>query len=190
MIFSDRDIKHGQLNGHGYNGFTIVPFDSEQIQPASYDVRLANVFRIFERGHNTFIDPLRKQEGLTRRVAITEGERFILHPDEFVLGMTVETIKLSSVIAARIEGKSSLGRVGLVIHSTAGWIDPGFEGTITLEISNASPLPLVLTPGMSVAQIAFMWMFRRAEKPYGHPDRRSKYQGHIEPTESRYHEEA
>lgn len=177
MILSDGDI-------FGYENTNLInPFNKDQVQPASYDVLLDTQFRVF-RSDLTHIDPFSEKK-LTKLVNAEIGP-FILHPGELVLGATLEKITLPNYLAARVEGKSSLGRLGLVIHSTAGWIDPGFSGNITLEIFNCGPLPILLHPFMPIGQIAFMQMSNAAKKPYGHPDRDSKYQGDIGPTESRY----
>ena len=181
MILSDGDIFRCMEKFD-----MIQPFNPDNVQPASYDVSLSYHFRVFKRDF-THIDPMTRQD-LTKRVMVEHGA-FVLHPGELVLGSTMETIYLPPWIAARVEGKSSLGRLGLVIHSTAGWIDPGYRGTITLEISNNAPLPIMLHPHMLIGQIAFMELKTPAAQPYGHPDRRSKYQGDVQPTESRYHEE-
>lgn len=177
MILSDGDIL-------GYENTNLIdPFYKDKVQPASYDVMLHQQIRVFKHGV-LYIDPFEKQD-LTNLVNV-EDLSFVLRPGEFVLGATFEKITLPNYLAARVEGKSSLGRLGLAIHSTAGWIDPGYSGTITLEISNIGPLPIVLYSFMPIAQIAFMQMSNAAKKPYGHPDRDSKYQGDIGPTESRY----
>jgi len=146
------------------------------IQPASVDVRLAHRFRVFDNFGDACIDPMDKTQQLTREIVVPEGETFLLHPGDFVLGSTVEVVRLGPRIVGRIEGKSSLGRLGLLIHSTAGFVDPGFEGQLTLELANVSRLPIRLYPGMYIGQISFDRMERPALKPYGHPDRNSKYQ--------------
>jgi dCTP deaminase len=148
-------------------------------------VSLSNKFRYFRKGAHTAIDPTKKVEGLTKLRELNEGETYILHPSDLVLGSTEEYFEIPDLLAARVEGKSSLGRIGLVIHATAGWIDPGFKGNITLEMSNNSPLPIVLTPGMLIGQIAFMRLTNPAERPYGTPGLGSKYQGDTEPTEGK-----
>lgn len=177
-----RLIKRGKIK--------MEPYDELRVQPASYDLALSNQFRVFKRGSHTFIDPLRKQEGLTELVTLEPGETFILHPNQLALGMTEEFVGLPPDIAARVEGKSSLGRIGLMIHATAGWIDPGYNGTVTLELGNAVGLPIVLTPGMKIAQIAFLMLNSPAVHPYGTAHLGSKYQGDTTPQESLAHKEA
>lgn len=184
MVLSDKDIEWAVRSGN----LGIDPFDARRIQPASYDVSLSDKFRVFSGAAKKIIVPGELDPDLTRAVDLTArgDDALVLMSRQFLLGMTREYVRIPPFLCARIEGKSSLGRVGLVIHSTAGWIDPGFEGRITLEISNDSPLPIRLTPGMLIGQIAFMQMTSRVLRPYGHLDLGSKYQGHTEPTESRY----
>jgi dCTP deaminase len=182
MVLSDSDILHAVQLGW----ITIDPFEERHVQPASYDVALHHLFRVFNPHCFQAIVPGQTSEELMTRVDVSDEGEFVLQSGSFVLGMTQERVLLNAQLCARIEGKSSLGRLGLVIHSTAGWIDPGFEGRITLEISNDAPLPIVLTPGMLIGQIAFMTLRSRCVRPYGHPERKSKYQGDMEPTESRY----
>lgn len=155
------------------------------LQPASIDVRLDDLFRVFEGHRHDCIDPSVRQEDLTREVRVPAGEPFVLHPGEFVLGSTLERVSLPDTLAARLEGKSSLGRLGLITHSTAGFIDPGFEGHVTLELSNLAPLPLKLWPGMKVGQLAVFQLSSPAEHPYGSAVRGSRYQGQRGPTASR-----
>ena len=182
MILGDVDIER-RIVHEGPEQIVIKPCYPQRVQPASYDVCLGNKFRYFRKGAHVAIDPTKEIEGLTKLRSLTEGQTYVLHPGDLVLGSTVEWFKIPADIAARVEGKSSLGRVGLVIHATAGWIDPGFEGNITLELSNQAPLPIVLTPGMRIGQIAFMKLQNAAERPYGSEGLGSKYQGHTEPTE-------
>jgi dCTP deaminase len=181
VILSDgtlRDLmKCGELE--------IGPLNPEQVQPASVDVRLARDFRVFRSDVVGAIDPY-ETDDLTELVGIPEGCPFVLHPGEFVLGCTVEAFRLPARLVARVEGKSSLGRLGLVIHSTAGFIDPGFRGQITLELSNVAPRPILLWPGMRVGQVAFSLLDQPAVRPYGHPSLGSKYQGQSGPVASRY----
>jgi dCTP deaminase len=167
----------------------IEPLVEGHIQPASVDVRLDATFLAFRRHTTSDIDPWQTNDNLMERVTVPEGDPFILHPGEFVLGTTLERLTLPDDIVARIEGKSSLGRLGLLIHATAGFIDPGWTaGQITLELSNVAPLPIRLWPGMKIAQLSFMQMDGPAEFPYGHPSLGSKYQGQSGPVASRYRE--
>lgn len=166
----------------------IDPFDDEAIQPASYDVRASGLFRVFRNDGSTHIDPRIDQPTLTVPVEQIGDKPFVLHPGEFVLGSTVESFRLPNHIVGRLEGKSSLGRLGLVIHSTAGFIDPGFNGTITLELSNAATLPICLWANMPIGQVSFQLLDEPCDVPYGDPRRKSKYQGQIDPTASKMHE--
>lgn len=168
MILSDQDIERAYAN----NQLGIDPFKGDRVQPASYDVSLANRLLVFRQDIDT-IDPAEKQD-LTTEAYFAE---YCLEPGEFVLGATEEYIRLPDNLCARIEGKSSLGRRGLVIHSTAGWIDPGFHGNVTLELGNLAAHSIILRPGMKIGQIAFMRMVSPAERPYGHESLGSKYQG-------------
>ena len=181
MLLSDRDL-HAAIAG-GQLG--IDPYDTGMLQPASIDVRLDRAFLVFETHRHACIDPAVRQDDLTRLVEVQDGEAFVLHPGEFVLASTLERVRLPRDLAARLEGKSSLGRLGLVTHSTAGFIDPGFEGHVTLELSNAATLPLKLWPGMKVGQLAVFQMTGPAEFPYGSVVRGSRYQGQAGPTASR-----
>jgi dCTP deaminase len=181
MLLSDRDIR-AELDA-GRIG--LDPLDRGMIQPSSMDVRLDRFFRLFDNHKYPFIDPAEDQPELTRLIEV-DGERpFILHPGEFVLGSTFELISLPDDIAARLEGKSSLGRLGLLTHSTAGFIDPGFSGHVTLELSNVATLPIKLWPGMKIGQLCFFRLSSPAEKPYGSKDYSSRYQGQRGPTASR-----
>ncbi len=163
------------------------PYNASQVQPASYDVRLGRTFLVFENHRYAVIDPASDQSDLTREVTPNGDDPFILHPGEFVLGATYEQVTLPKNIAARLDGKSSLGRLGLLTHSTAGFIDPGFSGTITLELSNMAGLPIALYPGMLIGQLCFMQMTTDAENPYGRTVLGSHYQGQKWPTPSRSH---
>lgn len=165
----------------------INPLDETAIQPSSVDLRLDSRFRVFRNSFYTHIDPKIEQEQLTELVTVDEDEAFILHPGEFVLGNTLEFLAIPNDLVGRLEGKSSLGRLGLIIHSTAGYIDPGFYGHITLELSNMATLPIKLYPGMRIAQISFLQMSTPAKNPYGSRDLGSKYKGQIEPTASKSH---
>jgi dCTP deaminase len=163
----------------------IDPCDPADIQPSSIDLHLGRWFHVFRNSRYPYIDPAVEQRGLMDMVEATPGEPFVLHPGEFALGATVERVGLPRDIVARLEGKSSLGRLGLLIHSTAGYIDPGWDGTLTLELSNVANLPIVLSPGMAIGQISFMRMTTPVDRPYGSPGLGSKYQGQVEPTPSR-----
>ena len=183
MLLSDRDIKAAIAEGQ----LGIDPYDAALVQPSSIDVRLDRYFRVFNNARYTHIDPARQQDDLTTLVEPDGEEPFVLHPGEFVLGQTLERVKLPDDLVARLEGKSSLGRLGLVIHSTAGFVDPGFEGNLTLELSNLATLPITLYHGMPIGQISFMRMDGPVENPYGGRETGSKYQGQDEPTASRYY---
>lgn len=181
MLLSDRDIRAEIAAGR----VGCEPFSESMIQPSSVDVRLDKFFRVFENHKYSVIDPSLEQPDLTREV-ITEGdEPFILHPGEFVLASTYEVITLPDDIAGRLEGKSSLGRLGLLTHSTAGFIDPGFSGHITLELSNVANLPVKLFPGMKIGQLCLIKLSSPAEHPYGSEKYGSRYQGQRGPTASR-----
>ncbi|MGI8578903.1 MAG: dCTP deaminase [Nocardioidaceae bacterium] len=181
MLLSDRDIR-AEIDD---DRVRLDPFDDEMIQPSSVDVRLDRFFRVFENHRYPHIDPAADQPDLTRAVEPDGGEPFILHPGEFVLGSTYEVITLPDDIAARLEGKSSLGRLGLLTHSTAGFIDPGFSGHVTLELSNVATLPIKLWPGMKIGQLCFFRLSSPAEHPYGSEKYGSRYQGQRGPTPSR-----
>ena len=183
MIFSDRSIKDAVAAGR----IVIDPYDEAMVQPSSVDLRCGDVFRVFENHKYPLIDPKAPQEDLTSAVEASENEPFILHPGEFVLGSTLEVLGLADDIVARLEGKSSLGRLGLLIHSTAGFIDPGFKGQVTLELSNVANLPIAIYPGMKIGQVSFYELTTSAEHPYGSPGAGSKYQGQSGPTPSRVH---
>ena len=165
---------------------TIDPWDRERVQPASVDLRLGDSFRVFHNHRTTAIDLREPPSNLTEEVVVEEGNPFVIHPGEFVLGRTLEYVELPDDVVARIEGKSSLGRLGLIVHATAGFVDPGFKGTLTLEITNLTRVPIVLWPGKPIAQLSFMTLDRAAERPYGHPDLGSHYQSQVDATESRY----
>lgn len=181
VLLSDRDIR-AEINA-GRMG--IDPFDDTLVQPSSVDVRLDNLFRVFNNTRYTHIDPALRQDDLTTLVEPKEGEPFVLHPGEFVLGSTLERCTLPDNLAGRLEGKSSLGRLGLLTHSTAGFIDPGFSGHITLELSNVANLPITLWPGMKIGQLCLLRLTSPAEHPYGSSQAGSKYQGQRGPTPSR-----
>ena len=181
MLLSDRDIaaeiKAGRVQ--------VEPFEPKMIQPSSVDVRLDRFFRVFENHRYEVIDPSIEQPDLTREVAVAPDDFFILHPGEFVLASTYEVITLPDDIAGRLEGKSSLGRLGLLTHSTAGFIDPGFSGHITLELSNVANLPVKLYPGMKIGQLCLIKLSSAAEHPYGSAVYGSRYQGQRGPTPSK-----
>lgn len=181
MLLSDRDI-NAQISA---GRVRLDPWDPEMVQPSSVDVRLDRYFRIFENHRYPVIDPAAEQNELTRMVTPNGDDPFVLHPGEFVLGATYEYVTLPDDVAARLEGKSSLGRLGLLTHSTAGFIDPGFNGHITLELSNMSTLPLKLYPGMKIGQLCFFQLSSPAERPYGSASTGSHYQGQRGPTASR-----
>ncbi len=181
MLLSDRDIK-AELDARRV---ALEPFDASMIQPSSIDVRLDRFFRTFENHRYPHIDPAEDQPDLTRMVEPVGDEPFILHPGEFVLGSTYEVVTLPDNVAARLEGKSSLGRLGLLTHSTAGFIDPGFSGHVTLELANVANLPIKLWPGMKIGQLCFFRLSSPAEHPYGSEKYGSRYQGQRGPTPSR-----
>src|SRR5689334_7798157 len=183
MVLSDgsirREIEAGRI--------VIDPYDGDLIQPSSIDVRVDRRFRVFQNSRYPYIDVRQAMEDLTELVEVQGEEPFILHPGEFVLGQTLERVTLPNDLVARLEGKSSLGRLGLLIHSTAGFIDAGFGGNITLELSNVANLPITIYHGMPIGQISFMRMDQPVEHPYGAGEKASKYQGQAEPTASRYY---
>ena len=181
MLLSDRDIRAEITAGR----VAVEPFAESMVQPSSVDVRLDRFFRVFENHKYSVIDPSIEQSELTREVIVEPNEHFILHPGEFVLASTYEVITLPDDIAGRLEGKSSLGRLGLLTHSTAGFIDPGFSGHITLELSNVANLPVKLFPGMKIGQLCLIKLSSPAEHPYGSAVYASRYQGQRGPTASR-----
>jgi len=184
VILSDRTIREELAAGR----IVIEPLDPEDIQPSSVDLRVDRFFRVFRNHTNRVIDVKEDQEKLTELVEIGEEDAFILHPGEFVLGSTAERVTLPDDLVARLEGKSSLGRLGLLIHSTAGFVDAGWDGHLTLELSNVATLPITLYPGMKIGQISFLRMTTPADQPYGTGNVGSKYQGQRGPTPSRYFE--
>ncbi len=181
MLLSDRDIRAEIASGR----VELEPYDEEMIQPSSVDVRLDRFFRVFENHRYPHIDPAEDQPELTQAVEPEADKPFILHPGEFVLGSTYEIVTLPDDVAARLEGKSSLGRLGLLTHSTAGFIDPGFSGHVTLELSNVATLPIKLWPGMKIGQLCFFRLSSPSEHPYGSEKYGSRYQGQRGPTPSR-----
>lgn len=184
MILSDRTIREALTAGR----IVIDPFDEACLQPSSIDVKVSNLFRVFRNHTTAIIDVKKDLTDLTELVEMKGDEPFVLHPGEFVLGSTLERVAIANDLVARVEGKSSLGRLGLLIHSTAGFIDAGFDGYITLELSNVANLPITIYPRMKIGQVSFMTMTTPADKPYGSGARGSKYQGQRGPTPSRYFE--
>ncbi len=182
-VLSDRDIRAAMQAGR----VRIDPYDPTCLQPSSVDLHLDADFRVFRNNRYPFIDVRSPQPDLTEPVSIGEDEPFILHPNEFVLGQTLEWVELPDDLVARIEGKSSLGRLGLLIHSTAGYVDPGWKGNLTLELSNVANLPIALYRGMKIGQISFFQMSSPVERPYGSRELGSKYQGQSMPTESQFY---
>jgi len=188
-MLSDREIKAALAEGR----IDVGPLEDPdvQIQPASIDLRLGNQFRVFKHAQRAFIDPLNDNiDEFTEIVTVPDGEPFILHPGEFVLGSIKEYVQIPADMVAKVEGRSSLGRLAILVHATAGFIDPGFEGNITLELSNVGKMPVAFYPNMRVCQISFEMLSSPAERPYGHPDRGSKYQGQQGPTASRIRHDA
>ena len=181
MLLSDRDIRIEIDAGR----VVLDPWDPAMVQPSSVDVRLDRYFRLFDNHKYPVIDPAQDQPELTRLVEVDPEEGFVLHPGEFVLGSTLETVTLPDDLPARVEGKSSLGRLGLLTHATAGFVDPGFSGHVTLELSNVATLPIMLWPGMKIGQFCFMRLTSPAENPYGSAAYGSHYQGQRGPTASR-----
>jgi dCTP deaminase len=182
MVLSDQAIRRLIESGR----IRIDPYDPALMQPSSLDVRVDRLFRVFRNSRYPYIDVKAEQEELTELVVVDGAEPFILHPGEFVLGSTLERVALPDDLVARLEGKSSLGRLGLLIHSTAGFIDPGFDGHVTLELSNVANLPITIYHGMKIGQISFMQLSESADNPYGSGELGSKYQGQMGPTPSRY----
>jgi len=182
VVLADTTIR--RLLGEGRIG--IEPYDESLIQPSSVDVRVDRYFRVFANNRYPYIDVKQAQDGLTELVEVDGDTPFILHPGEFVLGSTLERVTLPDDLVARLEGKSSLGRLGLLIHSTAGFIDPGWDGHVTLELSNVANLPITIYPEMKIGQLSFVQLSEAAEKPYGSAGIGSKYQGQRGPTPSRY----
>ena len=181
-VLSDGTIR--RLVGEGL--LEVDPWDPAMVQPASIDLRLGGSFRVFHNHKIQAIDLAAPPSDLTEHVQVENDGEFVIHPTEFVLGRTAETVGLPNDVVARIEGKSSLGRLGLIVHATAGFVDPGFRGSLTLEITNFNSVPIVLRPGLPIAQLSFMALDEPAERPYGHPELGSHYHGQTEATESRY----
>jgi dCTP deaminase len=183
VVLSDRTIREEIESGR----IVIDPFEPSNVQPSSVDVRVDRQFRVFHNARYPYIDVRQPMDDLTELVEVTDEEPFILHPGEFVLGQTLERVTLPDDLVARLEGKSSLGRLGLLIHSTAGFVDSGFSGNLTLELSNVANLPITIYHGMPIGQISFMRMDGPVERPYGTGEAGSKYQGQAEPTPSRFY---
>jgi dCTP deaminase len=183
VVLSDRTIREEIDRGR----IMVDPFDPGLVQPSSIDVRVDRSFRVFHNARYPYIDVRQPMEDLTEKVEVEGDEPFILHPGEFVLGQTLERVTLPDDLVARLEGKSSLGRLGLLIHSTAGFVDSGFSGNLTLELSNVANLPITIYHGMPIGQISFMRMDGPVDRPYGSGETGSKYQGQAEPTPSRFY---
>ena len=183
MVLSDKTIR-AEIEAER---IVIDPYDESLVQPSSVDVRVDNRFRVFNNSRYPYIDVRQPMEDLTEPVEIQGEEPFILHPGEFVLGQTLERVTLPNDLVARLEGKSSLGRLGLLIHSTAGFVDSGFSGNLTLELSNVANLPITIYQGMPIGQMSFMRMDAPVDRPYGSEETGSKYQGQAEPTPSRFY---
>ncbi|HLM25649.1 MAG TPA: dCTP deaminase [Thermoleophilaceae bacterium] len=183
VVLSDRSIREEVELGR----IVVDPFDPGLVQPSSVDVRVDRSFRVFHNARYPYIDVRQPMDDLTEKVEVKGDEPFILHPGEFVLGQTLERVTLPDDLVARLEGKSSLGRLGLLIHSTAGFVDSGFSGNLTLELSNVANLPITIYHGMPIGQISFMRMDGPVDRPYGSGDTGSKYQGQAEPTPSRFY---
>jgi dCTP deaminase len=182
-VLSDRDIRAALEAGN----VKIRPYDPIDLQPSSVDLHLDRAFRVFRNNRYPYIDVRQPQPDLTELLRIEEDEPFILHPGEFVLGQTLEWVELPDDLVARLEGRSSLGRLGLLIHSTAGYVDPGWKGNLTLELSNVANLPIALYADMRIGQISFFQMSSPVDRPYGSPELGSRYQGQSEPTASAYY---
>ncbi len=185
MVLSDRTLKELIRSKH----LLISPFDPDLIQPSSYNLRLANKFRIFKNAQQAFLDVREPVTDYMEVIEIPDDQPIVIHPHEFILGETVEYFEIPTDLVGRLEGKSSLGRLGIIIHSTAGYVDPGFKGTLTLEISNLANIPIKLYPKMKIAQMSFHYLSTPADLPYGHKKLGSKYQGQKGPTESRVFKE-
>jgi dCTP deaminase len=184
-VLSDRDIAAALAAGK----IKVDPYDKSDLQPSSVDLHLDRSFRVFRNNRYPYIDVRSAQPDLTELIAVADDEAFVLHPGEFVLGQTLEWVELPDDLVARLEGKSSLGRLGLLIHSTAGYVDPGWKGKLTLELSNVANLPIALYCGMRIGQISFLTMSSPVDRPYGSAGLGSKYQGQAEPTASAFFED-
>src|SRR5919108_2522767 len=184
-VLSDRDIRTAIESGE----IAIRPYDPRDLQPSSVDLHLDRRFRVFRNNRYPYIDVRAPQPDLTELLSVADDEPFVLHPGEFVLGQTLEWVELPDDLVARLEGRSSLGRLGLLIHSTAGYVDPGWKGNLTLELSNVSKLPIALYFGMKIGQISFFKMSSAGGRPHGSRELGSKYQGQSGPTESQYYKD-
>ncbi len=185
MVLSDRSIREEMASGR----LRIEPLSDDALQPSSVDLRLDRLFRVFKKGERKQIDVREPCDDCTELVTVDEGKPFVIRPGEFVLANTLETITLPDDLVARLDGRSSLGRLGLLVHATAGYVDPGWSGKLTLELSNVSPMPIAVYPGMKVCQISFLRLSTPVDRPYGSPGLGSKYQGQQEPTPSRIHQD-
>lgn len=183
MILSDRSIREALESGR----IVVDPLAEHALQPASIDIRLERHFRVFRSHRHAYIDIREPVEGLTETEEVADDVPFVLHPGEFVLGSTLERVRLGDDIVARVEGKSSLGRLGLLVHATAGYVDPGWDGYLTMELSNVSNLPIRLYYGMKIGQLSFADLTTAADRPYGSAGLGSRYQGQVGPTASRIH---
>jgi dCTP deaminase len=181
-VLSDGTIRRLVEDGR----IRIDPWDPAMVQPASVDLRLGNSFRVFHNHRITAVDLGDPPSELTEQVIVDDGGTFVIHPGEFCLGRTLEWVELPDDVLARVEGKSSLGRLGLIVHATAGFVDPGWKGTLTLEFANLTRIPIKLAPGLAIAQLSFMGLDAPAQRPYGSPGLCSHYQGQVAATESRY----
>ncbi|MBM3140475.1 MAG: dCTP deaminase [Chloroflexi bacterium] len=185
MVLSDHSIAEALASGR----LVIDPIGEDALQPASVDIRLDRHFRVFRNHRQAYIDIREPMEELTELESVEDDQPFVLHPGEFVLGSTLERVRLGNDIVARVEGKSSLGRLGLLVHATAGYVDPGWDGQLTLELSNVATLPIRLYYGMKIGQLSFQNLTTAADRPYGHPALKSRYQGQTGPTASRLYED-
>jgi dCTP deaminase len=183
VILSDKTIREELKAGR----IVIEPFDDANVQPSSVDMHVDRYFRVFRNDTTPFIDPKEPQEDLTQLIEVEDGRAFILHPGEFALASTLERVRLPDDLASRLDGKSSLGRLGLLTHATAGFVDAGWDGHLTLELSNVATLPIAIYPGMKIGQISLFRMTTSADHPYGSDTTGSKYQGQRGPTPSRYY---
>jgi len=183
VILSDRTLREALESGR----IEVDPLLDGGIQPSSIDIRIDRYFRVFANHRYALIDPKVPQEDLTELIEVADGESFVLHPGEFVLGSTLERVTLPNDLVAALDGKSGIGRLGLLIHQTASVIDAGFSGYLTLELRNVATLPIAIYPGMKIGQLTFMQLDQPAEHPYGSMETGSKYQGQRGPTASRYY---
>jgi dCTP deaminase len=185
VVLSDKSIREELATGR----LSIEPLDPHALQPASVDLRLDRVFRVFRQTDRPHIDVREPCDDLTEAVEIADDQPFLIRPGEFVLAGTLESITLPDDLVARLDGRSSLGRLGLLVHATAGYVDPGWSGRLTLELSNATRLPIAVYHGMKICQVSFLRLSTAAERPYGSPELGSKYQGQQGPTPSRAYED-